>query len=284
MRTPLRATVVPALVAALVVTSASAGADVTKAECIAANTAAQDLRRDGKLSAAREQLRKCVDPSCPGMVLDDCSRRLDELDKMQPTVVFEVKDAAGHDLSAVKVTVDGKSLVDKLDGSDLPVDPGEHVFTFTIDGQAPVSRTLVLSAGEKARREQVVIGGPSAGRLARLLISAEAGAMVSVDGHAVGTGRFEGTEPPGLHEVSITAPGMRPYQTEVDLRAGETSTLSVTLEAEKKAAVWPWIVGGAALAAGAVMGGYFLFKSSSPGATTPPPDQLGSLQLMAWGR
>jgi hypothetical protein len=52
MRTPLRATVVPALVAALVVTSASAGADVTKAECIAANASQRDIHAGFRCSRA----------------------------------------------------------------------------------------------------------------------------------------------------------------------------------------------------------------------------------------
>jgi hypothetical protein len=48
------------------------------------------------------------------MVRDDCTRRLDELDKAQPTIVFEAKDGAGRDLTAVQVTVDGKPLVESL--------------------------------------------------------------------------------------------------------------------------------------------------------------------------
>ena len=53
---------------------------------------------------------------------------------------------------------------------------------------------------------------------------------------------------------------------EVQLRAGEMRRIDVTLHDERRAAsVWPWIVGGVALAAGAAVGGYFLFRTSDPG-------------------
>jgi hypothetical protein len=89
---------------------------ITKTECIDANTQAQSLRRDGKLSAARVQLLKCSDPGCPSIIRDDCTSRLDEVEKAQPTIVFDGKDGDGHDLVAVSVTIDGQPFADKLDG------------------------------------------------------------------------------------------------------------------------------------------------------------------------
>ncbi len=137
-----------ALVVGMLMTMAGAPsvarADVSKAECIQANTASQDARRDLKFSAAREQLARCIDPSCPGIVRDDCTRRLDELERAQPTIVFDAKDASGHDVAAVKVTIDGKPLAEKLVGSALAVDPGEHTSTFTASGGAPVTQTLIV--------------------------------------------------------------------------------------------------------------------------------------------
>jgi hypothetical protein len=131
---------------------------VTKAQCIDANTRAQDLRRDGELSAAREQLRLCTSPVCPGLVRSDCTKRLDELESAQPTILFDVKDGAGHDLTEVTVTMDGHPLADKLDGTALQVDPGEHEFVFRAPGQDPVTDKVLIKESEKARREKVVIG------------------------------------------------------------------------------------------------------------------------------
>lgn len=146
------------LVIMLSLTSASARAQMTKGQCVETNARAQHLRTEGKLSEARELLRKCADPACPIIVRSDCTKRIDEMQSAQPTITFGVKDAAGNDVIAVKVTVDGKPLADKLDGTALPVDPGQHVFTFEIAGQPPLTRTLVVAEGEKERRELIVIG------------------------------------------------------------------------------------------------------------------------------
>jgi hypothetical protein len=135
----------------------SARADMTKAQCIEANTKGQDSRRDGNLSDAHDQFRACAASSCPGLLRDDCTRRLAELERAQPTIAFEVKDASGSDMTGVTVTMDGRPL-GRLEGKALPVDIGQHTFTFAVAGETPVTRTFVLTEGEKERRETVVMG------------------------------------------------------------------------------------------------------------------------------
>jgi hypothetical protein len=84
----------------------------------------------------------------------------------------------------------------------------------------------------------------------------------------------------------VTEPGKVSFQSDVELRDGETRTVEVSLQDEKHGgAVWPWIVGGAVVVAGGVVGGYFLFKPSD--TTTPPPvGKLGGVTLSSggWGR
>jgi hypothetical protein len=92
------------------------------------------------------------------MVRDDCTRRLDELERTQPTIILTVTDAAGHDVIAVKVSVDGKVVAEKLDGKALLVDPGAREFTFEVPGQPPVKETILIREAEKNRNEKVVIG------------------------------------------------------------------------------------------------------------------------------
>jgi hypothetical protein len=157
LRVPLRSAAAGSIAAVLAVATAATAAP-TKDQCIEANTQAQNLRRDGKFDAARSQLRSCVDAACPAIIRDDCTRRLDELEKGQPTIIFDAKDGAGHDLVAVKVTVDGAALADKLEGRALRIDAGAHTFTFTAADQPVVTQTFVIKEGEKDRRERVVIG------------------------------------------------------------------------------------------------------------------------------
>jgi hypothetical protein len=158
-----------AVTAVVGLASPSALADVTKQQCIDANGQGQDLRRAGKLSDAREQLRACGNPRCPAIVRDDCTKRLDELESAQPTVLFAAKDGSGHDLGEVTVTEDGHPLAEKLDGTALRVDPGQHEFTFTAKDQPSVSQTFIIREGEKDRRELVQIGAPAPAQTARRL-------------------------------------------------------------------------------------------------------------------
>jgi hypothetical protein len=55
-------------------------ADPTKQQCVAADDAAQDLRQEGKLRAAREKLAICTSPACPALVREDCKQRIEEVD------------------------------------------------------------------------------------------------------------------------------------------------------------------------------------------------------------
>jgi hypothetical protein len=150
-----------AAIVAVAANAMPAHADVTKDQCIDSNTQAQALRRDGKLSAARAQLLKCGDSKCPTIIRDDCTQRLDELERAQPTIVFDAKDGDGRDLVAVQVTVDGQPFADKLEGKALRVDPGAHTFVFTAAGQAPVTQSFVIREGEAERHEKIVIGAPA---------------------------------------------------------------------------------------------------------------------------
>ena len=132
--------------------------------CVDANIAAQSLRRDGKFGAARAKLATCVDESCPALVRNDCSERLDELDRAQPTIVFDARDSQGHDVREVSVEIDGRPFAQRLDGLAIAVDPGEHTFTFEEKGRLPrVTRKVILHEGEKTRREQIVLGAAAPG-------------------------------------------------------------------------------------------------------------------------
>lgn len=135
----------------------AAAAGPSKAQCVAADDAAQPLRKQGHFAAAREQLRVCGDAACPAVVRADCVKMLDELEHAQPTIVFDVTDANGNDMVDVKVTMDGTVLTQKLGGTALEADPGEHTFTFEAPGIPAVTKTLLLRESEKDRHEHIVL-------------------------------------------------------------------------------------------------------------------------------
>jgi hypothetical protein len=135
---------------------------VTPASCVAANEAAGPLRRAGKLREARARLRFCSAQSCPGVVRKDCVAGAAQADADVPTIAFSVHDADGNDLSAVHVSLDGQPLAERLDGTALEVDPGEHLFKFESPAMPTVEKRLVIVEGEKNRHERVQMGEPKA--------------------------------------------------------------------------------------------------------------------------
>lgn len=161
-RLPLTSMVSP-LAAALFVLGAPRDAHAdpkpTKAQCVAANETGQDLRRLGKLQDARASFTACLG-GCPSAVRQDCAERLAEIDRATPTVVLAASDAAGNDLTQVRVLVDGEPFAATLDGKAAPLDPGEHHFRFEADGLPVGDEGIVLAEGEKDRRIHVVLGEP----------------------------------------------------------------------------------------------------------------------------
>ena len=162
MTAPSRLRAVTVLTSALTIavfTASTARADdPSKRECIDANAQAQVQQKEGKLRAAQTSLRLCTSSSCPAIVRDDCAQRLDALERVLPSLVFEVKDGSGADLTAVRVLLDGQVLAEKLDGTALDVDPGEHSFTFQAAARAPVTMKLVIREGDRGRRQAVRMG------------------------------------------------------------------------------------------------------------------------------
>ena len=154
----------PAAVAAFVagVAGPARAADPTTADCLSANDASISLRNQHKLRAARAQLLVCAASTCPADIRTECTRRVTDINGAMPTIVFEAKDPAGNDLSAVKVTIDGQVIAERLEGTALSIDPGDHTFTFETAGQPAVQKSFVIREAEKERRERIQFGTPVA--------------------------------------------------------------------------------------------------------------------------
>ena len=117
-------------------------------------------------------------------------------------------------------------------------------------GTAPLGGPIVLDIGERRLRVAkegfvtyekavVVAGGPELTLTialekqiheGTLVVEAPAGASVFIDDLQVGVGRVERKVASGGHQLRVSAPGMRPYQTEVVVQNRETRSLNVLLE------------------------------------------------------
>jgi hypothetical protein len=127
--------------------------------CASASEAAQSLRADRKLALAREKLLVCTRAECPGPVKRDCDALLTQVDAAIPTLVLGARDAQGHDLVDVRVSLDGAPIQASLDGKPLAVDPGVHVLRFERAAGAAVEQSIVARESEKDRLIAVQFAG-----------------------------------------------------------------------------------------------------------------------------
>lgn len=168
-------------VAAVLAVALAAGAahadDPTTADCLGASENSLKLGNEQKLRAERAQLLVCAAATCPADIRKECLRHVDEVNAQIPTIIFAVKDTAGNDLSAVKVTMDGEVLAERLQGVGLSMDPGEHTFTFEAPGQGVVTKKLIIAAGQKDRREQINFGAATTTTTTDVPVSPSSGGL-----------------------------------------------------------------------------------------------------------
>ncbi len=202
---PLRC--IPVVAALALGFSAEARADkattnATTNKCIAANEDAIRFRAEHKFRQAREQAIVCAADTCPGAIREVCRKRVTDLDAAIPTIVFEVRDARGRDLDQVRVTMDGEPLVDRLDGTAIAVDPGDHAFAFEAADAPRLERHLLLFEGAKGRREVMTIE-PQAAPVAPAPTTTPATAEREPSPHGLGTRKIVGLSVAGAGVVGV---------------------------------------------------------------------------------
>lgn len=139
------------LLASVIVLGALPARAGEKEVCLDSSIDGQKARKSGKLVEAKEKFAICARDVCPQVVRQDCVTWQDEVNKSIPTVTVGVRDADGHDLLDVRISIDGQLVTEHLDGKSFPVDPGTHVFRAE-DGKHPaVEERVLVKEGEKAR-------------------------------------------------------------------------------------------------------------------------------------
>ena len=213
--------------------------------------------------------------------LKEAGPTLTEADRADAQALLETVKAFIGEVTFDVAPVGAAISVDdvKVGVAPLPgpqrLEMGERKIKVSMPGFVDYAHTENVQGGSamkvEVRLEAVVHEG-------RLRIVAAAGDSIRIDGRLVGLGEWEGKLSSGIHSVQVSADGKRPYQSDVGVSDNQLSSLRVTLEnnSHERAGspMWPWVVGGAAAAAGLGIGAYFLFRPKDQG----PPDPVeGSL-------
>ncbi len=263
------------------------------------------LVQNGDFKGALAKLKQAYTASQDARLLYEmaiCQKELRHYAAMQSLLDQYLRDAEGSIPEATRSAVDEALAAIKNLVASVTVNSLEPDATVLLDGEVvgttPLAAPLVVDLGKHTvaakkagfeTNEQTVdaLGGSAVSltlvliaqaHVAQLAVSSDANATVKIDSRPVGVGHFEGQLVPGLHQVQLTEHGKEPYRATIELHDGESRTLQVTLEDQKHAqTLWPWLVGGAAVVAGAAVGSYFLFKTHDE--TVAPEGKLGTVYL-----
>ena len=148
-----------------------------------------------------------------------------------------------------------------LVGTDIPLDPGDHVVVASAAGYQDWTKTVSITTPGKVEIEipvldkQVVEAPKPVVHEGTLKITTLPNAEILLDQQRVGTGSYEAKVKSGGHTLRVVAGGMRPYQSEIVVGDDELRAIDVPLEAEPAPVVIKQIV------------------------TAPPPDERPSYEV-----
>jgi hypothetical protein len=121
--------------------------------CVAAFDKAKESARDSHLRESSGWFAVCSRPSCDRALRKRCAVIRTRVAALLASVVPVVTGAAERADRGVVVRMDGEILTSDLDGTAIVVDPGDHQFTFTKDGEIFATQSLTIGRGQ---RNQVV--------------------------------------------------------------------------------------------------------------------------------
>lgn len=181
-----------------------------------------------------------------------------------------------------EIFIDDESVGQTPLSEPLIVDVGTRRIRVTKPGFKTVHLTRDIAGGGTV---QIDIELEEEFHRGKLIVTAGPDDFISINGNPMGRHQWEGWLPSGAHALRVTSEGMQTYQSEVFIQDDEVRRVSVTLDplpTSNTTKIVLWAMGGAALATGAVVGGYYLFKPGAPPATQGTINP-GSVQLSFGG-
>jgi hypothetical protein len=150
------------LALSLAAAPALAGDRVDKNVCAASYVAAQSLRADGHLVAAKGQLSVCAQTGCPASISNDCVRWLAEVGATVGSIAITVQTPPGVAAATVQVKLDGRPLSAAEQATEVMVDPGTHTAEVEAPGCQASPLAVAVAEGQRGKRVALVCAAPEA--------------------------------------------------------------------------------------------------------------------------
>jgi hypothetical protein len=156
------------------------------------------------------------------------------------------------------------------------LDLGTHAVQLEKDGFETARATLDVT---KVGKQSFAFTLTELLKTGRIAIATDVDALIEIDGKPVAKGLYDAALPVGPHRLRIAAPEREPHEAIVEVVDGATKQVNVTLAVQRRdaAAWWPWVVGGA-VAVGAGVGGYYLFKPKDT-VGQPIEGSIGTIRI-----
>jgi hypothetical protein len=162
-------------------------------------------------------------------------------DHVERHTFSEVDDQTATPETPVHVDVDGNEVRPNAYGG---VEPGTHVVHVSAAGYIPVERKVPVHAGASETIDVDLQPKP-----ARVAITTDGGARITVDGREVGLAPLPAFDvAPGKHLLAVAANGRELAGRELDVVRGQELTLAVPLVRTTRRKLVPYVVGGASVA------------------------------------
>jgi hypothetical protein len=183
----------------------------------------KNLRRYAKVVAT---LKRYVDEGAATLSAGDKKDAQDLIATIEP---FTTRATIAVNESGAQITIDDEVVGTSPLAGPVVLDLGERHLKVTKDGFKPYEKTVPVGG---AADVSIAVALEREVHEGRVTIDAPAGAAIFIDGSQVGVGKVDATLPAGGHQLRVSAPGMRTYQTDVTLADKETRSMSVVLETE----------------------------------------------------
>lgn len=160
--------------------------------------------------------------------LDKGAALITDQDRADAKQLLDLIDSFTVKLTITVSEPDAEVLVDDVSAGKSPlakpvvVDIGTRKIDVRKDGFKPFEQSLPVGGAATAKLDVKLTAEVHEGDVH---ITAQAGAQISIDGKLVGVGRYDGKVSGGGHTLRVEAAGMKPYQTELVVNAGESRTI-----------------------------------------------------------
>jgi hypothetical protein len=169
-------------------------------------------------------------------------------------------------LVGAAIAIDERPVGGSPLAADVLIDPGLHRIRVSRAGYRDWTRDVAVTAAGSGGRNvtlvDVVLEPDTRDSVVRVVTAP--GNAVSLDGRPISIGSGQARVAPGSHALAVTADGMAPFHADLSLREGETRTVDVTLNEDRRAKVpvWLWVAGGAVVGVAVIVAGASVFHSS----------------------